>query len=170
MKCFYKKQLLVSLMIISTAAMMFAGCGDKSVQDTSETSQAIWETPPEETLGLEVETDYITLYYPRDWEEEVTPIQAEVNGNQVTTFRTKLFDQEIDLFSIILGPNEAEGYLLGQLKGEGEKLTNVYLEVNEQNPEDWTKEQYDEICALQERVNEITIRIQEDPRFIPNRA
>ena len=37
----------------------------------------------------------------------------------------------------------------------------------EQNPEDWSEEEYTEICRLQERVNDILVQLQEDERFVP---
>jgi hypothetical protein len=43
------------------------------------------------------------------------------------------------------------------------------MHMNEQDPEDWSAEGYQQICQLQERVNDFIIQFHEDARFTPKR-
>lgn len=194
-----KKPLAILLVCMVLVAIFAAGCKQKEASANTDPTQTATPTSsgqtdpeetspedtapeestsdvipgeeliPEETEGILIEANYFTFSYPPQWDEEIEMVHTEEEQNQVITFRTTVADREIDLFSIVLGPNEAEGYLLGTFETEENGTINVYSQVKDQAEEGFTEAQYNEICALQERVNEITIQIQEDPRFVPNR-
>ena len=160
---------MLSLLLIGVMCLLLlVGCGDRTVQENEVNEETMWGEPPEEPKGIEVQTEYFTFEYPAEWENKVEEIRTSEGNNSVVTFQTKISEQDVVLFSIILGPDEANGYLLGWLK-DGGKEVNVYSAMNEMPAEDWTKGEYDEICGLQERVNEIIIQFYDDPRFVPNR-
>lgn len=190
------KPLLILLIASMTVALLLGGCKNQDKPSDTDPTQTNTSTPtevpaettlpaeqteptgeeipggefiPEETEGIHVESDYFTFYYPAEWDGKVEMIKTEVGGNEMTTFRTTIDGREVELFSIVVGPEKADGYLLGYLESDGGTPINVYSVIEDQAEEGWTKEQYDEICALQERINEITIQFQEDPRFIANR-
>lgn len=158
---------VVILVAVIGAAVLFLNGGNQQQDDPtpSETSDLWTEPPAEEPSGIAMETPHMTFTYPREWEGKVEAVQSTEGRNSTVTFQTEISGREVVLFSVILGPDAAEGYLLGQLDDGGNGVINVYSVVNEVNPEEWTEEEYNEICALQERVNDIIVQFQEDERF-----
>ena len=156
--------LLAALLV----AVLLSGCGAKAPAETEATlSEAeIWGTAPPETLGIAVENDYMTFYYPQEWENKVEEIRTEENGNVVVTFRTEISGREVDLFAVVMSPDAAEGYLLGHLEEKGNRI-GVYTIMYEANAGEWTEEEFREINTLQERVNDIIVQFYEDARFVP---
>ena len=153
-------------------ALILTGCGENpQAEDVGTTlnEEEIWGTVPEETLGIAVDTPYMTFYYPEEWRDKVEIEHSSNGANSVTTFHTEISGKRVELFSVILGADEDEGYLLGQLKNEMDGTVNVYTLVYEVSAEDWTEEEYSEICSLQERINDIIIQFYEDERFEPSR-
>lgn len=131
--------------------------------------EIVWATAPEETLGIAVDNDYMTFYYPQEWEGKVEEHREKNGENIAVTFQTKIGGKDVVLFSVVMGPGVVDGYLLGQLKDPQAGTINVYSVMNELMPEDWSEEEYSEICALQERVNDIIVQFYEDERFVPSR-
>lgn len=110
--------------------------------------------------GIAVETPYITLYYPKQW-TQLQSAEVTQEGQQCRiTFRTIVAQQEIELFSLIIGPEETEGYLLGMLDG-----MKVYSLMNEQNPESWSEADYEDLCRQQEYINELILQLHENAAF-----
>lgn len=167
MKKAYKNWFYVLVGLLGIMLLM-TSCSSKPTIEETGGDELIWGTAPDETKGIEVQTDYFTFQYPKEWENKVEETRTEDGENCIVTFRTVISNQEIVLFSVVLGPDDAEGYLLGQLNN-GEETINVYTAVNDMPAEDWSQEEYDEICSLQERINEIIMQFHEDDRFVPNR-
>ena len=95
---------------------------------------------------------------------------AVENGKNIkVSFQTKIGEKNVVLVSIVLGPDVCDGYLLGQLEDPEAGTINVYSIINEPVREDWSEEEYSEICALQERVNDIIVQFYDDDRFVPSR-
>ncbi len=110
--------------------------------------------------GIAVETPYITLYYPKQWTQLQSAEVTQEGNNTRITFRTTVADRAVELFSMIIGPDEAQGYLLGTLDG-----MYVYSLMNEQDPESWSEEDYMDLCRQQEYVNELILQLHENPGF-----
>lgn len=132
-------------------------------------TEYVQPTAPEETQGIAVDNVYMTFFYPQEWEGKVEEIRQESGNNITVTFRTEISGREVVLFSVVMGPDQAEGYLLGQLQDSQAGTINVYSLMYEQDPAQWSQEDYDAICALQERVNDIIVQFYEDQRFVPIR-
>ena len=165
----WKKSLSLLLALLMMAAVALTGCGSKEPKQT-EPTEIVWETAPAETLGIAVDNVYMTFYYPQDWEGKLEEVREEKDGNVTVTFRTEISGKEVVLFSVVMGPGVVEeGYLLGQLEDPQAGTINVYTVMNEIIPEGWSEEEYNEICSLQERVNDIIVQFYEDPRFVPSR-
>lgn len=159
----------MTLLLAVSILTLLAGCGSKS-EETNPVDDFVWVTAPEETLGIAVDNAYMTFYYPQEWEGKVEEIREEAGENITVTFQTGISGKDVVLFSVVLGSGVVEdGYLLGQLKDPQAGTINVYSVMNELMPEDWTEEEYNEICALQERVNDIIVQFYEDERFVPSR-
>lgn len=166
-----KNRSLARILVLAVlAALLLAGCGEKAPEATEEPTLSdaeIWGTAPAETLGIAVENDYMTFYYPQEWDGKVEEVRGGEGEECIVTFRTEISGKEVVLFSIVMTPGEAEGYLLGDLVENGSRI-HVYSVMNEVNGEDWSESEYAEICSLQERVNDIIVQFYEDGRFDPN--
>lgn len=165
-----RKRTAAALLAVVMVAGM-AGCGSKEPEQTTAPAEEeiVWVTAPAETQGIAVENAYMTFYYPQEWDGKVEESRS-ISGQTVTvTFQTDISGQKVVLFSVVMGPGVVDGYLLGQLEDPEEGTINVYSVMNEIDPEDWSEEEYNEICALQERVNDIIVQFYEDPRFAPSR-
>lgn len=164
----------VILMAVTIVALLLTACGEQARSeetDTTETTlhdeEEIWGTAPEETLGVAVDTPYISFCYPEEWRDKVESELSSEGANSVVTFRTEISGKKVELFSIAMGPDECAGYLLGKLNDETEGAIKVYTVVNEIDINDWSQEEYGQICAMQERINDIIVQINEDERFEP---
>lgn len=159
-------------LIAVLALLLLTGCGKNEV--ATEPAEVETTTVAETTLpyipsvldeakkdGTAVETPYITLYYPNTWTELKTAEVTQDGENCRVTFKTAVANRELELFSLIFGPEEAEGYFLGTLDG-----VLVYSLMNEQNPADWSEEDYMEISRQQEYINELFLQIYEMPGFV----
>ena len=158
-------------LIAVLALLLLTGCGkDEPAQEPTEveTTAVTEATIPyipsvldeAKKDGTAVETPYVTLYYPNTW-TELERVEVTQDGeNCRVTFKTVVADRELELFSLILGPEEADGYLLGTLDG-----VFVYSLMNEQNPKDWSEEDYTNISRQQEYINELFLQIYEMPGF-----
>ena len=153
------------------ALTLLTGCGKPQEQETTtqptETTAATTteqiQTP--EISGIPVETPYMTFYCPEDWKNTVEWELTQRGSNTALTFRLTTVEKQVELFSLELGPEEtAQGYYLGYLDDTDGKI-HIYSEMNEQDPSDWSEEDYMEICYQQERVNDLILQLHEDPRF-----
>lgn len=124
------------------------------------------EFAPEEMTGAAVDTPYITLYCPVEWVGTVNVAQGEKDGNHTVTFTTVVAEEETVLFSLLFGPSDrAEGFQLGQLEDETAGTVYVFAAMNEEVSPSWSDEDYANVCAMQERVNDMIMQLHEDPRF-----
>ena len=166
----WKKSLALLISMLLLTAMVLTGCGSKEQEPEQTEEEIVWVTAPEETMGIAVDNAYMTFYYPQEWEGKVEEVREETDGNITVTFRTDISGREVVLFSVVMGPGVVEeGYLLGQLKDPQAGTINVYSIMNEINSADWSEEDYSQIIALQERVNDIIVQFYQDERFVPSR-
>ncbi len=157
------KKLILLFVIVMVAAVILTGC--KSTGDVPEEQ---WEEIiPEEPAGIPVENDYMTFTYPQEWEGKVEAQPIEEDGNVRVSFQTEISGENLELFAVIMGPQVTDGYILGQLEDPETGTIYVSTDMNEVNREDWSEDDYNEICALQERVNDIIVQFYDDERFVP---
>ena len=159
----------IILLLMLAALLALTGCGSAPAAQTESVDESLWGTAPEETQGIAVDNAYMTFYYPQEWEGQVEELREENGKNIKVSFQTKVGEKNVVLFSIVLGPDVCDGYLLGQLEDPEAGTINVYSIINEPVKEDWSEEEYSEICALQERVNDIIVQFYDDDRFVPSR-
>jgi len=128
--------------------------------------------PAETTEPAEVQElsdRYITLVCPSDLSGRINVATTEQEDGVSMAF-SGLFDgKEVELFVISLTKAESEDYILGEFRDENDGKFQVVMRMNEIYPQEWPEDVYNEICALQERVNDIIIQFYEDERFTPSR-
>ena len=162
---------VLAVILLAAVLVLTLGGGETRSDPPAETTGAPAETDfgledaPQVPEGIELETPYITFYYPEEWEDKVDAEQ-QLSGNTCTLiFRTEMEGKTVELFRMILGREAAEGYLHGTLEDPAAGTINVYSVMNELNPEEWSDENFDILCAMQERVNDLIGQVAEDPRF-----
>ncbi len=159
---------------------LLAGCGktqepETTTQPTQTTAETVADTSAEQTQepavsGIPVETPYVTLYCPAEWENSIQWEATQRGKNYAITFRLTTVEKPVELFSLVLGPEEEErGYCLGFMDHpDGEAQIYVYSFMNEVNMQDWSEEDYVEISYQQECVNELILQFHEHPGFHAN--
>lgn len=164
-----KLQLIV---IVALVLCLLTGCGakaDKSAPAEAELSEEeIFGAAPEETPGLPLATPYIQLFYPEEWEGYVTISQQDSEKSHAISFSVELSGQNVEMFTILLSPDEQDGFLLGTLKDKAEGKIKVYTVMNE-SVEGLSEADFNEFCALQERVNDFIVQFYNDARFTPGK-
>jgi hypothetical protein len=184
-KVYYPALLLLMILLVGCAnkppaETETAAAAETTVAATAETTEVTEPTEPsiangmefmpEENPGIGVETPYMTLYYPEEWQGIVTVKQAEIQKDYRLTFRTKAVQKDTELFSLLFSPSEkTEGFLIGSLTLEDGKVICVYAVMNEQLPENWSEEEVIRFSSMQERVNDLIWQLYEDPRFEPGK-
>ena len=130
-------------------------------------------TVPEETTEPAQEqiisNKYITLICPADLSDRISVLSTEQDDGVSIVFSAVLDGREVELFAIDLTKAEPEGYILGQFQDGNDDQFHAVMRMNEINAEEWSEEAYNEICELQERVNDFIIQFYEDERFVPSR-
>lgn len=188
-----KSNLIIIIVLVALLAGSLAVNGVLAARLTKQTAQPEQtEQPPqnlydpnyaigadEPTTVPEVTTEpapeqvipnpYITLSCPDDWSDRVS-VTTQEQENGVTMFFSASFDgKQLVLFTIGLTKLENEGFVLGELQDETAGSFYVVMNMNQQDPADWSAQAYDEICTLQECVNDIIVQFYKDPRFVPSR-
>ena len=162
------------MLAVMLALLILSGCRNKTpAQDAVQTTEATEpsiangvEFAPEGNPGIAVETPYLTLYYPEEWQNIVTAEKTETEKGLKLTFRTTVAETEEVLFSLIFSDSETkEGYPLGVLKQSDRKKVHVYSVMNEQIPENWSEEEIRQFGSMQERVNDLIMQLNETPGF-----
>lgn len=131
--------------------------------------EATEEIVPEEPTGTLLDTKYITLVFPEDLQGQMEPSVEDTDTGTAVQFASEVSGKKLELFTILMTTDTAEGFLLGTLNHEEAGKIQVYMQMNEQNPDDWSAEDYQNIGTLQERVNDMIIQFHEDARFTPKR-
>ena len=127
---------------VSIAATESAAAETTEAEETVEESIANgMEFAPAETPGIAVQTPYITLYCPEEWQDTVKVDQKEENGTCTATFHTAVANTDAVLFSVVFSTGgTAEGFPLGSLAHETGTIY-VFVAMNETVPEGLSDEE-----------------------------
>lgn len=177
---------ILSILVIVLAAILL--WPDRPSEDpvpsetTADETQAATKTPtqtsvPTETgavtseyereADLEVETPYATLYYPAQW---AGGVRAEVQENEIgadVLFYGEVKGREALLFTVSFGG--AEGFPVGVYETREGYLLDVTTALSDlELDESWMSADMDSICAMQEGINYVLEKLEEDPGFSAN--
>lgn len=113
---------------------------------------------------IAIETAYVTLYYPGQWEEYLLVETVDEEIGQSVAFNAEINDEKYWLFTLYFGGTT--GMPVGVLdSGEGYFL-DVTVEMSDFIPdESWTREDADLYCAMQEGVNAIIDNLRDNAAF-----
>ncbi len=165
--------LILALVLLVGITGLMSGCKKKTDVANTEEYQMIVEEEllyevPEEDPGVEMWNPYKPLYLPTDLADKLYPLLSEDGINYRYEFHATVDGQDVLLFSVVLGPDDvSEAFLLGQLDTPENGKVNVNLVMNLANPDDWSEEDYLEINAMQERINDFIAQFYADENFTP---
>ena len=115
---------------------------------------------------VEIPLKLISLNYPEDLADKLSVESKEDDTGAELRFSGEFSGKKLELFGFVIShSNEAEGFVLGTIKDAEKGSFFVIMQVEEINPDGWTEAEYADICALQERVNDIIVQFYADPRF-----
>ena len=115
---------------------------------------------------MDIPLKLISLNYPEELADRLSVETKEDETGAELRFSGDFNGKQLELFGFVIAQsNEAEGFVLGTIKDAEKGSFFVIMQVEEINPNGWTDEEYADICALQERVNDIIVQFYNDPRF-----
>jgi len=139
-------------------------------EDTPVVSEALAEADAKEqfvleTDGVQINTQYVSMYYPNEYASDVMiNVEEEADQSVVNVFVT--FDgKDGELFSIIFDTSEGDGFKIGSLKYE-DKEVGIFVRMNEWDTENWPVEEVTHLSRLQESVNILIQQLHETPGFV----
>lgn len=124
--------------------------------------------PPQETeapvADIVVETPFVTLYLPGQWEDDLRyECKGLSFGMDVEVYGT-VAGKEYWLYTVHLGG--ADGIPVGVITTEDGYMLDVTYEMSDYVPgDDWSAQDVDLFSAMQESVNHMVQKLQEDPSF-----
>lgn len=114
--------------------------------------------------GFEITTSVVNLYYPKKWEEKV-----RIEHNQGDVYSVQFFvsvkEQELNIFDIVFGGEDGDtfGYVK---KNNDEKIPVNIICYDLKLENNWSEEEKSEIYSMQEDVNYIIAKLQQEEKFI----
>lgn len=109
---------------------------------------------PEDTEMIWIETPYIRLGYPAEWESYLRYDQKEEDGVFTESFYCCIEEEQIPLFDIHFG-SEALGEQMGYLLLDGEKIPFSFTPYEYTPSETWREDDVYVLYAMQEGVNDV---------------
>lgn len=157
-----KKKLIVIIVVIAVVVIVIAalvlGMGNKT-KKFQKTEGATYTA---------VETAYGDLQYPDTNEKDLkvdnnTGDKTDDADYENMVFKYKNGDKEVVLFTICYNSNE--GIPIGKYKNSGVTVSVILSDLAEIT--DWSQEEQDKVCAMQEGVNDIIANLHDEKNFEP---
>lgn len=134
---------------------------------TEAATEAVETTEEEELVPpVEIATPYCTLYYPGQWQEG---LRTEIVGDEfdcAVCFYGTVVGEEQLLYTIHFGG--AEGIPVGIYETADGVMMDITVEMAEiEIGKNWSQEETDYLCAMQESMNYVLNRMKRDASFTP---
>lgn len=169
---------MVLVILVGIAAVLFTK-SDKDIEKdklnaSTDGSKAQVESQEEDSVSTidqqildeesyVIETDYVRLYYPQKWEDNLETEVVEDEGYVVEFYGKVEGKERQKIFEVIF--NGDADIVIGTVENNGE---NIYVGFNLTDLElgdDWTDEEADVICAMQEDVNYLIGMLEREAGF-----
>lgn len=108
------------------------------------------------TENMIIQTAYGELRYPKKWEPQARFVS---NGDTLTCYATLSGHSQIALFDVYFGQDQ--GYPIGTLDGVSVNVKTHELELDES----WTDDQVQTLYAMQEDINHLIQKLQDNKKF-----
>ena len=117
-------------------------------------------------LGIPVETQYATFYFPAEYAGRLQFTRIESEEGTMMFATAVVADREVELYFIAIGMIEMDGVCLGKLQDETAGELSIYLQLVELDVEGFSQEDASRLYELQESVNVLLEQLMEDPRYV----
>lgn len=116
---------------------------------------------------LVAETAFCDLYYPARWEDAVRWEETTTATGSIVTFYGTVNAKESVLFSVYFAESGDESFPIGVLTADGVEM-DVSVEIPDL-PDNggWSDVDHTLFCGLQEMVNHVIERLNDNPDFTP---
>lgn len=162
-KCF--RYLALAIAIVLCAAQMLTG----AIAETENSNEplVLYILPENATeLGIPVETQYTTFYFPIENTEGLKLTLTEAEGWTIIMVAAAIGEVEEDLYYLTLGQIESDGNFVGALQHEIFGRVEIHMQMAETDMDVFAEEDHDWVYTLQESMNLILDQLMEDPRYI----
>ena len=175
------KKALIMLLVVSIFGILFAGCRSEEKQKNEITiipqdsqsesfgiNQEIATGNEPDDIGnpLAIETPYGTLYYPDKWAGSLRSEEEKTDGGITIKFYGTVNEKEEILYMIMFGCETDNSFPVGTISGESFENVQVNVELSDFTPDSsWSQDAVDTMCAMQESVNYIIEKLEENPNF-----
>lgn len=151
-----------SELVTESAAASDVEAEAAQAEQEATTFEADAATEDEELFWIE--TPYVMLGYPAQWESYLNYQQFEENGVYTVSFNCWIREELIPLFDINFG-SEQVGELLGYIQKD-EKKTAVAVAFHDYLPDEtWKEDDTYVLFAMQESVNDLLSALRADEGF-----
>ncbi len=158
------KKFILIFLTLAMSLCVLTSCGEneekpednKEVQTTAnaQTTTEKIEYYKSDVETFEIETPYAKLKYPAKWKDKCVVEKTEGDPYTVTVYGIA-DDENIKLFDVVFGTAPKDSYLLGTMKSNGKEVTVSLIDYSEDFADDYSVENYPELYAMVEDVNEI---------------
>ncbi len=135
-------------------------------QDGEDPTEAETTEPPA-AEDMVISTPCGDLYYPGRWGEQVRSEVKKHGFGCTVTFYGTVAGRELKLFTVFFAADSENSFPVGVITVDDISM-DVSMELYElEMDSSWNQEQMDTISAMQEAVNYLIEKLQENPAFIP---
>lgn len=162
--------IVLSLVVVGLLGMLVLSVFGKRtesnapiVQNAQSNKTYVVETQDGKVVDEDfLETPYCNLYYPAQWKDSMDGQVIETESGFQVVFTGKVADKKAELFVIYFGKGTENAFPIGILKTETGEEIETYAELLDFAQDDtWTQEEVDTFCAMQESVNHIIAKLEE---------
>lgn len=168
--------ILSAVVVVETCLLlfiMFSTPGEVSGRAEGMPSGNVVQTESDKTYIVEIEdgsveeedflkTPYGNLYYPAQWKDSMDCTVSETDTGCKAVFTGKVADKQAEVFAIYFGESTGNAFPVGIVKTEAGEEIEVHAELFDFEYDDtWSQEEIDTICAMQESINHVIARIEE---------
>ncbi len=140
--------LLVAILSLQVVILVKIGKPAEPVEESEED-----EVVKVDVSVVQVDTPYGVLKYPSQWIDQMMVVDKKVDGVDTIIFSANLNGKVCDLFTVVFGGEEADGYV-GYIKHNGTKIS-VGIKVATIDETAWTAEEYATLCEMQKSKDQV---------------
>ena len=157
--------ILFVLVLIVIALLMKSKFDNEDSVDATDVVEVAptVEQQIEEEEAYKVKTDYVNLYYPKKWKNQIE-IEESDDSNTVLFYATIKDKDKQHLFDILF--NSEEGYKIGTVEKDGKAVSVNLISYDLEFDSNWTEDEKLIVIAMQEDVNYIMGMLEKEDTFV----
>lgn len=169
-----KWNIAICAAVLVAGTMILGGCNEKdnvtdstnsAVVEEQNTGEAVDQrvTEAQNTEDFSIDTSYVTLHYPKQWEDHVR-VEIEEDEENIVQFYVALDDKEEQHMFDILFDSE-EGSKIGDIEGTDGETVSVSVMSYAVEMDDWDEEDQHMVYSMMEDVNHIIGKLELEDAF-----